>query len=574
MPSGQNLSLQHRLARGLVTAGTMLAIPFAYREITGHTWLALCYVPLLLFCTFRFTILSVAIIALITGTVMMWLTWAFVPWALATQTALVLWWGWRDALVRTPDPGSRFAHAYLRVVRWVRPLLALAALALAASALIRTSPWAECLLWSLNLGAVARGLSERRPIRWRSAIATALVLMVSSLIGIAIVEIGARQFVPPVPPPSELYMADPDTIFTLRPNAEGPNIIRDNTGEWVENSARTSSQGIRGPEYGPKGPDEFRIVLLGDSFTFGHVLTPEENVPNQLAMLLNAAGLPKRVTVINCGVGGFAPWQERGFLQTRGFGFEPDLVILQVFPANDVPGTLTRAGKRLPVFDMAWEYRLLTYQQKARWPQLTAFWLERHCRTYVALTRLLDRPELASTFLANIRFVNGGTVPRIEPSRAGNPNLEASRIEMYPELEEAWRMMEEDIRGIQADCRERNVDCVAFCHPFPADLLKAGVSEEDRRHMGTVYEQNLDVHRTREIFQRAGIPGVDVTGALESHPHRERLHFVYDGHFTAEGARVVANTLAEFLLLEYFPHKVNATSRSITDKPAWKSKVS
>jgi hypothetical protein len=72
----------------------------------------------------------------------------------------------------------------------------------------------------------------------------------------------------------------------------------------------------------------------------------------------------------------------------------------------------------------------------------------------------------------------------------------------------------------------------------------------------------LDVHRTSEIFQRLGIPEINVLAALDTHPRREVLHFKYDGHLTALGAEVVADKLAEYLLREYFPRELNETYQS------------
>lgn len=350
-------------------------------------------------------------------------------------------------------------------------------------------------------------------------------------------------------------MPNPETLFTLRPNIQTPCRVRGNNGEWIESNARVSAQGVRGPEYGPKRESEFRIAILGDSFTFGHALMPEENYPYVLEQILNAAQLPKEITVINCGVPGFAPWQERRFLDQRGFQLQPDLVILQVYPPNDVPGTLTRVGRRLPVFDMAWECRLATYRSKDGWQENLGRWLDAHCRSYVALSRILGRPELAWNIISDLRFVGGTTAPRIDMPEPGNPILESSRVETYPELEDAWAMMEEDIRGIQADCRKRGIDLLAFCHSFPADVMIAGVSEGDRRSMGTLYEQDLDLQRTSGIFQRAGIPEVAVMEAMREHPEWADLHFKYDGHFTAKGSRVVGDTLAAYLLREYFPQR-------------------
>jgi hypothetical protein len=555
-------SNRYRLTRGLITAAALVAVPFAYWQITFQPWLALCYVPVLVLCRFRVAILSIVAIAAMTVTVMSWLTWAFVPWVLAGQTAIVLWWGRSGVLIRTPGPESKFAPLHAWLVARMRPALAILAVATAATALSRYAPWAECMLWAVTLAAIAWWLPSRQRIRWRSAIASAVLLVASTTAGLVIVEIGARRIVPPAPPPSDLYMPDPQTIFTLGTNAEGLNRIRDNAGEWIETMARTSSQGVRGPEYGPKAADECRILVLGDSFTLGHALPLEETFPYRLEVALNAAGLPKRVAVINCGVGGFAPWQERLFLRQRGFGFDPDLVILQIFAANDVSGTLTRVGERLPVFDVNWEARVSDFQRRSEWPVGAARWLEDHCRTYVALTRNVDRPNLAQDFLRGVRFVSLDTIPKIGTPQPGNANLEAARIDMYPALQKAWHFMEEDIGGIQADCIERGVELIAYCHPFVVDILETGTRKRDMQMMGSVYEQNLDVHRTSEIFQRLGIPEINVLAALDTHPRREVLHFKYDGHLTALGAEVVADKLAEYLLREYFPRELNETYQS------------
>ena len=52
---------------------------------------------------------------------------------------------------------------------------------------------------------------------------------------------------------------------------------------------------------------------------------------------------------------------------------------------------------------------------------------------------------------------------------------------------------------------------------------------------------------TEEIFARAEIPSIDVTAALESQPDQSALYFRYDGHFTPQGAEVVARAIGKFL---------------------------
>ena len=45
---------------------------------------------------------------------------------------------------------------------------------------------------------------------------------------------------------------------------------------------RQTLQGLRDRDYGPKLPDEYRVLLIGDSFTFGHGLETEETISRQL----------------------------------------------------------------------------------------------------------------------------------------------------------------------------------------------------------------------------------------------------------------------------------------------------
>ena len=64
----------------------------------------------------------------------------------------------------------------------------------------------------------------------------------------------------------------------------------------------TNSLGLRSPELGPKSDDEFRVLVLGDSITFGDYVPFEETYTAQLESRLD--GRRPRVTVINAGLPG------------------------------------------------------------------------------------------------------------------------------------------------------------------------------------------------------------------------------------------------------------------------------
>ncbi|HRI88860.1 MAG TPA: GDSL-type esterase/lipase family protein, partial [Candidatus Hydrogenedentes bacterium] len=400
---------------------------------------------------------------------------------------------------------------------------------------------------ALNL-ALFPAIPSPHPLRMAAAIGTTALTLVSLGFSVVVLEVGARLLVPPPVVSSEMYAPDPVNIFTLNPNARGAFYLRDNDNKAFEVEALISSQGVRDREIGPKAADEYRIVMIGDSYTMGHGLTPDQNIPHQLEKRLNASNPPKRITVVNCGVGGYAPWQERAFLNARGFQFEPDLVILQVFPANDVAGTLTRVNKYLMVPDLAWEARINEFRRQNEWPVLTQRWLQSNSRIYAGISSAFDKPDLARDVINDLRFLPDARYDQPMQRAKRNPYREASLVEWYPELEEAYRLMEEDIRGIRDDCRARGVDLIAYAHPFPMATMDDGWEEFDAETKGSLFEPNKDVRVTQEIFARAEIPFVNVTEALEAAPDKSELYFKYDGHFSPAGAAVVASALADYLI--------------------------
>jgi lysophospholipase L1-like esterase len=103
-----------------------------------------------------------------------------------------------------------------------------------------------------------------------------------------------------------------------------------------------NSHGLRDREYSlSKPPDVYRIVLLGDSTTFGWGVTTERTVAKILEAELNRIQVPgySRFEVLNAGVGNYNTVQEVTHYLTYDRDFHPDLVILQYFinDAEPVP---------------------------------------------------------------------------------------------------------------------------------------------------------------------------------------------------------------------------------------------
>ncbi|MEL6273390.1 MAG: GDSL-type esterase/lipase family protein, partial [Chloroflexota bacterium] len=91
----------------------------------------------------------------------------------------------------------------------------------------------------------------------------------------------------------------------------------------------------RGEPIAPKQPDEYRIVAVGASTTYGFGLeTAEEAYPAQLEQALHDAGQTE-VKVVNAGVPSYTTWESTANLAFRVVDLQPDLVIIY-HAGNDV----------------------------------------------------------------------------------------------------------------------------------------------------------------------------------------------------------------------------------------------
>ncbi len=91
----------------------------------------------------------------------------------------------------------------------------------------------------------------------------------------------------------------------------------------------TNSLGLRAPELGPKTDDEFRVLVLGDSITFGDYVPFEETYTALLEKLF--AGRQPRVRVINAGLPGAGTSDELYHYLEICDSVDADLVLIGMY---------------------------------------------------------------------------------------------------------------------------------------------------------------------------------------------------------------------------------------------------
>jgi lysophospholipase L1-like esterase len=147
-------------------------------------------------------------------------------------------------------------------------------------------------------------------------------------------------------PPSDkqpLYqtLKDSPRRYGLLPNR---TVLRDGV------TIHTNSLGNRGGECShDKLPGTFRILGLGDSYTFGAGVEYEDTYLRILEKLLNKSNLSGSLSYesVNLGVEGYNTVQELASLREEGLSLQPDLILVG-YLFNDVDDEISMSGE-LPI---------------------------------------------------------------------------------------------------------------------------------------------------------------------------------------------------------------------------------
>jgi len=200
------------------------------------------------------------------------------------------------------------------------------------------------------IGSLAWVLFRPRPatVNWATNIYTALA---STVVAVAAAEIGLRvvnpwgiEFFSTLPYHMQ-GMVDHPALGYAHPKSVAYQL--------GTNRVSLNSLGHRGDEMPVRKPaGERRILVLGDSVTFGWGVNQGEDFPARLETLLREQNNAVW-RVINGGVNGYNSQQEAIFFATEGIAYAPDIVVL-VYVSNDVD----------PVFDP----KPVTWRRYPTWP--------------------------------------------------------------------------------------------------------------------------------------------------------------------------------------------------------------
>jgi lysophospholipase L1-like esterase len=313
---------------------------------------------------------------------------------------------------------------------------------------------------------------------------------------------------PTLPRQFAANVADAFLPWKLEPFSVSEGATPEFTFRYAHNSV-----GLRDVEHVPRKPEGvFRILVLGDSFTYGVGVAFDETYVARLGRLLNErlTGRPT-VEMINAGIPRYWPEPERMFLEHYGLAYEPDIVLVAFVP-NDVVDT--HVGLQgLTVSQGFLVTRGLDPFGGA------GIWLYRHSQVF----RILF-----SRYLSSRDDVTNEAVP------AASYAYQADGV-----FEGDWRTVEGEydrIAQLASDAGARMVLAFMPAHsPWPPTL------------------HDYPQRRLMAWCQARGVTWIDTAPALTAAAEHERPYYPVDGHPTAAGHAVIADAILDSFMRNGIP---------------------
>lgn len=321
----------------------------------------------------------------------------------------------------------------------------------------------------------------------------------------------------PKPPQIEgpvLRQFDPDLGWTLAPSLE----TRHRCPEYAV-GYRTNAQGARASrDYAtPRTPGLARIAAFGDSFVFGVGVEEEERFTDRLASLLGDT------EVLNFGVPGYGTDQALLRFEREGAAFRPDVVLL---------GHLMEHVLR----NLAYEHRSPTPEGQVRVDPKPRF--ERTSRGLELRNRPVPTP----------RTEEAAPVPPPWWTRSRLASWIAHRLDSLGSRRHPFPDWDEGKEGgpLTEALVERFAQLVRDAGGEPVLVVLGDRAYLDGR-LASLADRTA-VKGLLEFCASRKIPALDLLPSFdEARSEGRHLFYSWDGHWTPEGHRLAAETLARFL---------------------------
>ena len=382
-----------------------------------------------------------------------------------------------------------------------------------------------------------------RPAPKKSFLAVLALVVVSTALALSLAEAAVRLFKPQLTL-SQAQSVSPRVFkksqslpSTLLPNldAEHQALTHEFTAHYT-----TNSLGYRGKEFAIDKPaDTYRVLMLGDSVTFGWGVDDEQTFSYILEEKLTQEAQGRNIEVINAGWhDGFAPDSYYVYLNQEGLKLKPDLIILNLFPYNDI------ADLREMVWVKTDDKGLPSAIESTDRAVRGGYHVERVSSNWKFRLPLLKNSHLAILAMTNLEQNSPATVTNIkkwlrltEPQTIPAQEAEACLyvLDCSRQMGELWDKLDQVLLGLNQLLVAENIPLLVNIIPAPSQTFPLGQAGE--------LPQDLEPQqRFKDLFAVQSISFLDPLPLLVDQSYRSYF-FPQDGPPAPAGHRKLAETL-------------------------------
>lgn len=298
------------------------------------------------------------------------------------------------------------------------------------------------------------------------------------------------------------------------------------TDEFIERGT-TNTQGFRDKEITIKAPNTYRMLVIGDSFTFGHGISSNDNTyPKKLeSYLKNIEGPTKtKFEVFNLGVKGYSPDQEYRLITTKLASYEPDLIIWTLSNPGDLFNLIQASGWPVPALYDIKNNTLIPKDARFNWLYAGKF------------LKLNTPPFIHNSFIFNLGFYF------LSQTRFSNQKPYLSNKDL---LDWAADKLLLEINNVEKILRKKSIPLVVVVLPYPEIFLNQTTPKEVAKKFSSL----LTELKTNKI---------EIIDVFEEMSPNEKTkwkqyYFTIDNHPNDQGAAffasIVGNRIFKFLQL-------------------------
>ncbi|MFC1810885.1 hypothetical protein ACFLZH_05275 [Patescibacteria group bacterium] len=335
----------------------------------------------------------------------------------------------------------------------------------------------------------------------------------------------------------EIFQESPTYVWGHMPGAIDYHGYENPTPE-----IRINKLGLRDDELLKSKPDNTkRILVLGDSFTFGMGVSHKNIYTEILERILNEKEDGLRYEVVNTGSIGYTTDNEFMLLKDKGLQLDPDMVIVGFFVGNDITEfrrhrwVTDDQDKLIKVIDTKHyvdEKNRLRY--KGEEEPLSYF-----------LNFIKIRWEILTKKIGIYGNMNNG------PTLTWPAFLEPDDEHGDPNLPEYWNKVEEVFKQMKEMLDEHDVELVVVAIPMDVQTDKKFWNKYPEMYFDDeAYEKMRPQTKLKELTDAMGIDFIDLLPYFkDADPNEWYYHEKTDPHWTIIGNELAAQTIANNLEL-------------------------